>query len=79
MCSQFLFLNHRLCYLQKKATVALLLQERAKAQEEALHQEKLREEEHQIRETLEESKTKVRCVTKSPFLLLITKLVCELI
>ncbi|XP_056286179.1 DPY30 domain containing 2 isoform X2 [Pseudoliparis swirei] len=44
---------------EKKATVALLLQERAKAQEEALHQEKLREEEHQIRETLEESKTKI--------------------
>ncbi|TNN84822.1 DPY30 domain-containing protein 1 [Liparis tanakae] len=44
---------------EKKATVALLLQERAKAQEEASHLEKLREEEHQISEALEESKTKI--------------------
>ncbi|XP_031698064.1 DPY30 domain containing 2 [Anarrhichthys ocellatus] len=44
---------------EKKATLALLLQEQAKAREEALHQEKLREEERKISEALEESKTKI--------------------
>ncbi|KAK9530078.1 hypothetical protein VZT92_011611 [Zoarces viviparus] len=44
---------------EKKATLALLLQEQAKAREEALHQEKLRKEERKISEALEESKTKI--------------------
>ncbi|KAK9530081.1 hypothetical protein VZT92_011612 [Zoarces viviparus] len=44
---------------EKKATSALLLQEQAKAREEALHQEKLRKEERKISEALEESKTKI--------------------
>ncbi|XP_063749740.1 DPY30 domain containing 2 isoform X2 [Eleginops maclovinus] len=39
----------------KKANLALLEQERAKAREEALHQEKLREEERKISEAAEES------------------------
>lgn len=56
----------QLFYLQKKANLALLQQEQAKAREEALHQEKLREEEQKISEALEESK-KVGCVTKSMF------------
>lgn len=42
--------------------MALLEQEQAKARDEALHQEKLREEERKISEALEESK-KVRYVT----------------
>uniref|UniRef100_A0A4W6BXT5 DPY30 domain containing 2 n=1 Tax=Lates calcarifer TaxID=8187 RepID=A0A4W6BXT5_LATCA len=41
---------------EKKAHLAVLEQERAKAREEALHQEKLREEEQKISEALEESK-----------------------
>nr|XP_046232229.1 DPY30 domain containing 2 isoform X2 [Scatophagus argus] len=41
---------------EKKAKLALLEEERAKAREEALHQEKLREEERKISEALEESK-----------------------
>ncbi|XP_044034573.1 DPY30 domain containing 2 isoform X2 [Siniperca chuatsi] len=41
---------------EKKANLALLEQEQAKAREEALHQEKLREEERKISEALEESK-----------------------
>lgn len=63
-------------YLQKKANLALLEQEQAKARAEAWHQEKLREEERKISEALEESK-KVRCVSISLCVLpltLITKL-----
>ncbi|XP_035524080.1 DPY30 domain containing 2 isoform X4 [Morone saxatilis] len=41
---------------EKKAHLALLEQERVKAREEALYQEKLREEERKITEALEESK-----------------------
>ncbi|XP_022599140.1 DPY30 domain-containing protein 1-like isoform X2 [Seriola dumerili] len=41
---------------EKKAHLALLEQEQAKAREEALYQEKLREEEQKISEALEESK-----------------------
>ncbi|XP_026170481.1 DPY30 domain containing 2 isoform X2 [Mastacembelus armatus] len=41
---------------KKKAELALLEQEQAKAREEVLHQEKLREEERKIREALDESK-----------------------
>ncbi|WP_159224934.1 DPY30 domain-containing protein, partial [Klebsiella pneumoniae] len=41
---------------EKKANLALLQQEQAKAREEASHQEKLREEERKISEALEESK-----------------------
>ncbi|TMS22282.1 DPY30 domain-containing protein 1 [Larimichthys crocea] len=41
---------------EKKAHLALQEQEQAKAREEALHQEKLREEEQKILEALEESK-----------------------
>lgn len=46
--------------------MALLEQERAKAREEAKHQEKLTEEERKISEALEESK-KVGFVTKYLF------------
>lgn len=52
-------------YFQKKATLALLPQEQAKARQEATHQEKLREEERTISEALLESKTDVCCATKS--------------
>ncbi|XP_078134792.1 DPY30 domain containing 2 isoform X2 [Sander vitreus] len=41
---------------KKRATLALLEQEQAKAREEALHQEKLREEERKISEALKDSK-----------------------
>ncbi|KAL3051766.1 hypothetical protein OYC64_001907 [Pagothenia borchgrevinki] len=41
---------------EKKANLLVLEQERAKAREEALHQERLREEERKIREADEESK-----------------------
>nr|XP_020472204.1 DPY30 domain-containing protein 1-like [Monopterus albus] len=41
---------------EKKTKLALLEQEQAKAREEALYQEKLREEQHKINEALEESK-----------------------
>lgn len=53
-----LSLSHKPCFfnLQKKAHLALLEQEQAKAREEALHQEKLREEERKISEAFEESK-----------------------
>lgn len=44
--------------------MAVLEQEREKAREEALYQEKLREEEQKISKALEESK-KVCCVTQS--------------
>uniref|UniRef100_A0AAQ4RN67 DPY30 domain containing 2 n=1 Tax=Gasterosteus aculeatus aculeatus TaxID=481459 RepID=A0AAQ4RN67_GASAC len=44
---------------KKKATLALLPQEQAKARQEATHQEKLREEERTISEALLESKTDV--------------------
>ncbi|KAM3592820.1 uncharacterized protein V6R79_025786 [Siganus canaliculatus] len=40
---------------EKKASLALLEQEQAKAREEALHQEKLKEEEHKITEALQAS------------------------
>lgn len=43
-------------YLQKKAYLALVEQEQEKAREEALHQEKLKEEERTLSEALEESK-----------------------
>uniref|UniRef100_A0A8C4F6A0 DPY30 domain-containing protein 1 n=1 Tax=Dicentrarchus labrax TaxID=13489 RepID=A0A8C4F6A0_DICLA len=41
---------------EKKAHLAILEQERAKAREEALYQEKLKEEERKITEALEDSK-----------------------
>uniref|UniRef100_A0AAQ4PT82 DPY30 domain containing 2 n=1 Tax=Gasterosteus aculeatus aculeatus TaxID=481459 RepID=A0AAQ4PT82_GASAC len=44
---------------KKKATLALLPQEQAKARQEATHQEKLREEERTISEALLESKTDI--------------------
>lgn len=50
-----------LFYLQKKANLALLEEEQAKAREEALHQEKLMEEEQKITEALEESKKVCLC------------------
>lgn len=53
-----------LLYLQKKANLSLLEQERQVAKEEVLHQERLKEEERKISVELEESK-KVCCVFKS--------------
>lgn len=50
-----------LLYLQKKANLSLLEQERQEANEEALHQQRLKEEERKISVELEESK-KVCCV-----------------